>query len=76
MKHPVLGARLREISRVLLDLPGSDARVVMGSPDDLKLRSSMTLFTRVPGTDDVFKQVLEKYFSGEQDPKTIASLLA
>jgi len=76
LKHPVLGARLIEISRVLLDLPGRDATVVMGSPDDLKLRSSMTLFARVPGTDDVFKQVLEKYFRGEQDPKTIAILPA
>lgn len=76
LKHPVLGARLIEISRVLLDLPGRDATVVMGSPDDLKLRSSMTLFARVPGTDDVFKQVLEKYFRGKQDPKTIASLPA
>lgn len=76
LKHPVLGARLIEISRVLLDLPGRDATVVMGSPDDLKLRSSMTLFARVPGTDNVFKQVLEKYFRGEQDPKTIAILPA
>jgi len=74
LKDPVLGPRLVAISRTLLDLPGSNATVVMGSPDDLKLRSSMTLFAQVSGTDNVFKQVLEKYFRGEPDPKTMAIL--
>jgi uncharacterized protein (DUF1810 family) len=74
LKHPVLGVRLLEISRALLGLPGNNATVVMGTPDDLKLRSCMTLFARAPGADPVFGQVLDQYFRGEQDAKTLALL--
>jgi len=76
LQDPVLGARLIGISRVLLDLPGSDARAVMGSPDDMKLRSSMTLFARVPGADPVFEAVIRKYFGGEEDAKTVALVVS
>ena len=72
LKHPVLGPRLVEISRALLPLSSSNPTQVMGSPDDIKLRSSMTLFSLVPGTDPVFGEVLEKYFGGQRDDRTVA----
>ena len=71
LAHPVLGARLVEISRVLLSLPGNDATAVMGSPDDLKLRSCMTLFSLVAGADAVFSQVLTKFYHSKADERTI-----
>ncbi|RYE89943.1 MAG: DUF1810 family protein, partial [Cytophagaceae bacterium] len=74
LAHPVLGARLVEISRALLAVPGSNATSIMGSPDDLKLRSSMTLFGRVPGADAVFQAVLDKFFGGAPDAKTVQLL--
>jgi uncharacterized protein (DUF1810 family) len=71
LAHPTLGPRLIEIARLLLALPGSNANAVMGSPDDLKLRSCMTLFSLVPGADPVFEAVLKKYFDGQKDPATL-----
>ena len=71
LAHPVLGSRLREICGVLLGLAGSDATRIFGSPDDLKLRSSMTLFAAVPGADAVFQRVLDKFFGGRPDAKTL-----
>jgi uncharacterized protein (DUF1810 family) len=70
-RHPVLGPRLVEISTALLGLKSSDASAIMGSPDDLKLRSSMTLFAAVPGADPVFRAVLAKFFGGREDEKTL-----
>ncbi|MBL4675385.1 MAG: DUF1810 domain-containing protein [Mucilaginibacter sp.] len=66
-----LGFRLTEICKALLSLPGNDAYAVFGSPDHLKLRSSMTLFDAVPATFPVFGQVLDKFFSGERDQRTL-----
>ena len=71
LAHPVLGPRLVEISRVLLSLPGNNATTVMGSPDDLKLRSCMTLFSLVAGADAVFPQVLTKFYDSKPDEQTI-----
>lgn len=71
LKHPVLGNRLIEISNELLELPGDDAHKIFGSPDDMKLRSSMTLFSLLPNTDSVFDLVLQKFFRGEKDKRTI-----
>jgi uncharacterized protein (DUF1810 family) len=76
LKHPVLGPRLVEISRALLTLSSSNATQVMGSPDDIKLRSSMTLFAMVPGTDPVFGEVLNKFFDGKRDERTVAIVSA
>jgi len=73
LDHPLLGKRLIEISVALLQLTAG-AREVMGSPDDLKLRSSMTLFAQVPGADPVFAVVLKKYFQGEKDKATLQLL--
>ena len=74
LAHPVLGARLREISGELLKLSSSSAGSIFGSPDDLKLRSSMTLFAAVPGADPVFQAVLDKYFGGQPDAQTLRRL--
>ncbi|QNE39708.1 DUF1810 domain-containing protein [Hymenobacter sp. NBH84] len=70
LSHPVLGSRLLEISNALLKLSASNATSVFGSPDDLKLKSSMTLFASLPKTNPVFQDVLDKFFNGAQDNKT------
>ena len=70
-RHPVLGPRLVEVSTALLEVQSSNASAIMGSPDDLKLKSSMTLFAAVPGADPVFRAVLKKFFGGAQDEKTL-----
>ena len=74
MEHPVLGPRLVEISEALLVLDTSDASAVMGYPDDLKLRSSMTLFELAAPEQPVFGRVLEKYYSGHRDRRTLELL--
>ena len=71
LKHPVLGSRLIGICNELLQLKQNNANIIFGSPDDLKLKSSMTLFAAVPGADPVFQSVLEKFFSGTKDTKTL-----
>ena len=71
LKHPVLGKRLVQISNVLLGLTTDNANTIFGSPDDLKLKSSMTLFSLLPNADLVFQRVLDKFFSGEKDQKTL-----
>jgi uncharacterized protein (DUF1810 family) len=71
LKHPILGSRLIEISNALLAIGSSNATEVMGSPDDLKLRSCMTLFSQVPNASSVFEEVLKKYFDGKNDEATL-----
>jgi uncharacterized protein (DUF1810 family) len=69
--HPVLGARLIECCKVLLNLDSNyTASEIFGFPDDLKLKSSMTLFASVTNNDSIYRQVLEHYFNGEFDQKT------
>ena len=74
LAHPLLGARLEECARALLGVRGRTAHDILGSPDDLKLRSSMTLFAEVAGPDSVFQRVLERYYGGEADARTLALL--
>lgn len=74
LAHPVLRGRLLEVSEALLSLKGSDPSRVMGFPDDLKLRSSMTLFLAAEPGNDTFKRVLEKFYGGEPDGRTLALL--
>ena len=75
LAHPVLGPRLVEIASVVLALPTSSPAAVMGSyVDVLKLGSCMTLFASVPGADEVFRKVLDKYFGGRMDERTLAIL--
>lgn len=69
-----LGGNLRTISSALLSLESNDPRAVMGFPDDMKLRSSMTLFLRATDDNEVFRAVLDKFFGGEEDPKTLEML--
>ena len=72
LNHPVLGNRLIEITSALLPINGKTATQIFGSPDDLKLRSSLTLFNSVANADPVFQAVLDKYYGGLPDPKTLA----
>ena len=72
--HPVLGMRLKECAEAVLAAEGRTALEIMGRPDDLKLRSSMTLFERAAGDDSVFAKLLNKYYAGERDAKTLAFL--
>jgi uncharacterized protein (DUF1810 family) len=73
LAHPVLGSRLIAISQELLKLDSTDANRIFGSPDDVKLRSSMTLFGAL-NSNPVFQQVLDKYFRGRADDKTLQLL--
>ena len=80
LAHPILGVRLRECTRALLAIEGRSAHAIFGTPDDLKLRSCLTLFAaaagRAPTADDaVFNAALAKYCGGEPDPRTL-NLLA
>ena len=74
LKNDLLRERLVEISEALLQIESNDAGDVMGYPDDLKLRSSMTLFHEVAPEIDVFQKVLDKFFEGKPDQKTIELL--
>ena len=72
--HPVLGPRLQESARAMLELRGDDAELVLGPVDGAKLRSSMTLFALAAPDEPVFREVLEKYFGGASDPATTSRL--
>jgi uncharacterized protein (DUF1810 family) len=74
LNHPVLGPRLNECANVLLRLKGLSASEIFGFPDDLKLRSCMTLFASVSASGSVFSQVLDQYFQGRADEKTLELL--
>lgn len=71
---PVLGERLREISSALLEIPTNDARAVFWYPDDLKLRSCMTLFAAADPENEIFRKVLDKFFDGKPDELTLEKL--
>jgi len=71
LEHPVLGKHLLEISSELLNLEGKTATQIFGSPDDLKLRSCMTLLSQVKNADPVFQQVIDKYYEGVYDARTL-----
>lgn len=74
LKHPVLGTRLINICQELLWLSGNNAGSIFGYPDDLKLKSSMTLFAALTDADPVFQAVLNKFFNGIKDDKTLQLL--
>src|SRR5262245_35784147 len=74
LNHPVLGPRLRECCQLLLNVEGRTARQVLGTPDDLKFRSSMTLFAGVAPDNEVFEAALRKYFAGERCQPTVEFL--
>jgi len=72
LRHPVLGARLRECAAALTGLPGRDPVAVLGPVDAQKLRSSMTLFSRADPDEPVFRAVLDQYFDGVADDATLS----
>ena len=76
LAHPVLGPRLLECANALLQLEDKTAEEVMGRPDDLKLRSSMTLFAALAGHGSPFQKVLDRYFAGVADARTTDYLTA
>jgi uncharacterized protein (DUF1810 family) len=71
LNHPILGARLRECAAAALGVEGRSAHDIFGSPDDLKLRSCATLFARVSPPGSVFERLLDKFFEGQHDQKTL-----
>ncbi|ALN19279.1 DUF1810 domain-containing protein [Ectopseudomonas mendocina] len=74
LAHPLLGARLEDCVRALLSHRGRPVRQIMGSPDDLKLRSSMTLFQAAAPAQPLFAEVLQAFYDGEADPATLQRL--
>ncbi|CAN5491075.1 DUF1810 domain-containing protein [soil metagenome] len=74
LAHPVLGQRLRECTALVLHTEGQTLDQILGYPDDLKFRSSATLFAYAAPDDLVFMAVLQKYFEGEPDPATLSRL--
>lgn len=74
LAHPTLGPRLTECAAALIAVEGRSARAILGSPDDMKLRSSATLFAAVSGAGSVFHRILERYYDGRADERTLALL--
>jgi len=74
LEHPILGDRLRACSRLVADVDGRTIEEIFGCPDDMKFRSSMTLFAQATADNQVFNDCLQKYYSGEPDPMTLLQL--
>lgn len=74
LRHEVLGPRLLECTRAVLGVSGRSAHRIFGSPDDLKFRSSMTLFGRADPDQAVFAKALAKYYDGKEDKRTLELL--
>jgi uncharacterized protein (DUF1810 family) len=71
LAHPLLGPRLLECCEAIVELEGQSANEIFGIPDDLKLRSCVTLFAQVCSGGSIFQQVLDKYFDGKPDEQTL-----
>ncbi len=74
LAHPVLGPRLEECVALVNQVEGRSAEAILGYPDDLKFRSCVTLFSQAAPDRPVFRDALDKYFSGEPDPRTLERL--
>ena len=74
LRHPVLGPRLLEIAQAAVEVEGRSALAVFGTPDDMKLQSCATLFASVSPAGSVFQRLLDRYFGGEPDDKTLGLL--
>jgi len=74
LAHQVLGPRLEETTRLVLDHAGKPLKALFGSPDDLKFRSSMTLFAQAAGPDSVYAEALERMCAGSPDQQTLELL--
>lgn len=71
LENPILRSRLFECTQLMLDIDNKSAYDVLGFPDDLKLKSSMTLFASISPQDSVFHKVIDKFFNGQMDQKTL-----
>ena len=76
LAHPVLGPRLRECCALMLAVPGQSAHAILGSPDDLKFRSCVTLFGQAAPGEPLFQQCLDRFYGGAPDPRTLELLAA
>ena len=75
LAHPVLGPRLIECTRTVLAIEGRSLHAIFGSPDDMKFRSSMTLFSLTADEDEsAFRQALDRFCDGREDKRTLALL--
>lgn len=74
LAHPVLGPRLKQCTQLVLEVQGRSANKIFGSPDDLKFRSSMTLFAAAAPDEPLFRAALDRYFDGAGDPLTLEKL--
>jgi uncharacterized protein (DUF1810 family) len=74
LAHPLLGPRLRQCCELMLQAPQRSAHDILGSPDDMKFRSCVTLFTAAAPREPLFRQCLERYYSGQPDGRTLALL--
>jgi uncharacterized protein (DUF1810 family) len=74
LQHAVLGARLKACTQLVLNVKDRSVEEIFGSPDDIKFRSSMTLFAQVSPDDDIFGRALQKYFDGLPDQLTLERL--
>jgi uncharacterized protein (DUF1810 family) len=76
LSHDLLGSRLRECTEAVLAVEGRTAYEILGSPDDMKLKSCMTLFELADGPDSIFSDILMKYFEGQRDERSLTILNA
>ena len=76
LRHPVLGARLAECTGLVLQVPGRRIDKILGTPDDLKFRSCMTLFAAADPEAPCYSEALQQYFGGQPDVRTLAILSA
>jgi len=74
LNHPVLGPRLRECTHLVLRIERRSIHQIFGDPDDMKFRSSMTLFANTPFENQIFRDALLKFFAGKPDPLTLDRL--
>jgi uncharacterized protein (DUF1810 family) len=74
LEHPILGPRLLDCAEAVVRVEGRSATEIFGSPDDLKLKSCATLFSIVAPAGSVFDRLLEKYYRGARDGKTLELL--
>ena len=75
LEHPVLGTRLRQCVEAVLALQGKSLRQIFGTPDDIKFRSSMTLFALTAGADSMFQEALNRFCKGAMDQVTVDLLI-
>ena len=74
LAHPLLGARLRECCALVLAVQGASAHAIFGSPDDMKFRSSLTLFAQAAPDEPLFSDCLRHYYGGQPDQATLDRL--